>query len=288
VDLETIFMAVILSIFIFILLLLGILVDYVTNLRKQRQIIIKNKRVRLQSILFRVQRLLNGRSVLPLSVVSAVVCLERTIMALNSLLNLKSTKKLREIKAEIQEKLANFRSMPSTDEHFYSLLPMPTTEQELKITLKQSLLLTATLKADLYKGYFPSDVIQDELAQLTILKARLTSAIKNKYAMQALASKHYDNALTLNNQAIEFLLEIECLNDNVCELINQTVKEIELINDGITAVIDEKSHSFYEKYKEDTRQPNENIHERDDGLGRIFENEYQGCKKTDYTLSLAK
>ena len=267
-------MAVIISILIFALLLLGMLVDYVTNLREKQRVINKNKRVRLQKILFRAQRLLNGRSVLPLTVVSAVICLERTLVALNRLLYLKSTKSLREIKAEIQNILANFRSLPVTGEHFYSLLPMPHTEQDLQAMLKQSMLLTMTLKVDLYKGYVSIDVIQDELEQLSILKARLTSAITNKFAMQALESKYYDNALTLNNQAIVFLLEIKCINENVVELINITVEEIQLITDGIAAVIKEKSHGFYEKHKEESRQDNESIHDGDDGLGRIFDNAY--------------
>ena len=92
--------------------------------------------------------------------------------------------------------------------------------------------------------------------------------------MQALESKYYDNALTLNNQAIVFLLEIKCINENVVELINITVEEIQLITDGIAAVIKEKSHGFYEKHKEESRQDNESIHDGDDGLGRIFDNAY--------------
>jgi hypothetical protein len=267
-------MAVIISILIFALLLLGVLIDYVTNLREKQRVINKNKRVRLQSILFRVQRLLNGRSILPLTVASAVVCLERTLVALNSLLYLKSTISLREVKAEIQQKLINFRSLQATGEHFYSLLPLPPNEQELQAMLKQSMLLTMTLKVDLYKGYVGIDVIQDELEQLSVLKARLTSSISNKRAMLALESKHYDKALALNDQAITFLLGIKCLNENVVELVNITVEEIQLINDSIAAVIKEKSHSFNEIHKEEAQQVNENIHDRDDGLGRVFDNLY--------------
>jgi hypothetical protein len=250
------------------------LIEYVTNLREKQRVINKNKRVRLQSILFRVQRLLNGRSVLPLTVASAVVCLERTLVALNSLLYLKSTTSLREIKAEIQQKLTNFRSLSATDEHFYSLLPIPHNEQELQVMLKQSMLLTMTLKVDLYKGYVSVDVIQDELEQLLVLKARLTSSISNKRAMQALEGKHYDNALALNEQAIAFLLGIKSINENVVELVNVTIEEIQLINDSIAAVIKESSHGFCEKDEEEIQPLNENIHDRDDGLGRVFDNVY--------------
>ncbi|MFT5756421.1 MAG: hypothetical protein ACI9LM_001138 [Alteromonadaceae bacterium] len=264
-------MAVIISILIFSLLVFGMLVDYVTNLREKQRVINKNKRVRLQSILFRAQRLLNGRSILPLTVVSAVVCLERTLVALNSLLYLKSTKNLQEVKAEVQHKLVNFRSLALTGEHFYSLLTIPHSEQELQAMLKQSILLTMTLKVDQYKGYVSIDYIMDELDQLSILKARLTSAIINKHAMQALESKHYDRALTLNDQAVAYLLEIKCTNENVVELVKETVEDIQLINIGIAAVIEEKSHHFYEKHKEEARQDNDNIHEGDDGLARVFD-----------------
>jgi len=270
-------MAVIISILIFALLLLGILVDYVTNLREKQRVINQNKRVRLQAILFRVQRLLNGRAVLPLTVASAVVCLERTLVALNNLLQLKSTKNLQEVKAEIQHKLTNFRSLPATSEHFYSLLALPNNEQELQAMLKQTMLLTMTLKVDLYKGYIAFDVIQDELEQLSVLKARLTSAITNKHAMQSLENKRYDNAFALNEKAISVLLEIKCINENVVELISVSVEDIQLVNEGISAVIKEKSHGFYEKHKEEARQADENIHEKDDGLGRVFENEYWDC-----------
>jgi len=223
--------------------------------------------------MFRVKRLLNGISLLPLTVVSTIVCLERILVALNNLIALKSAGNLQEVKADIQRRLTNFRAQ-STGEYIYSLLSMPSTENELQAMLKQSLQLAMILKVDQHKGYIPANVIQDELDQLSILKERLMSAIFNKHAMQELERKHYDKALSLNNQAITLLLDIKSNDENVVDLINITVKDIQLVNEGVAGVIQEKSHDFYEKHKEEARQPTEDIHERDDGLGRFLSNSY--------------
>jgi len=266
-------MTVKITILIFILILLGALVDYVKDRREKQRLKNKKEIIRLQSILFRVKRLLNGISLLPLTAVSTVVCLERILVALNNLIALKSAGNLQEVKADIQRRLANFRAQ-STDGHIYSLLPVPYTENEQQAMLKQSLRLAMILKVDQHKGYISVNVIQDELDQLSILKERLMSAIFNKQAMQELERKHYDKALALNNQAITFLLEIKSKDENVVDLINITVDEIQLVNEGIVGVIEEKSHDFYEKHKEEARQSEEDIHEKDDGLGRLLSNSY--------------
>jgi hypothetical protein len=261
------------SILIFVLLLFGGIVDYVKNRREEQRVKNKKEIIRLQSILFRAKRLLNGISLLPLTVISTIVCLERTLLVINNLIALKSADNLLEVKADIQRRLTNFRAQ-STDGHLYSLLSVPYTENEQQAMLKQSLLLAMTLKVDLHKGYMSVNVIQSELDQLSILKERLMSAIFNKHAMQELENKRYDKAFALNNQAITLLLEIKSIDENVVDLINITVEEIKLVNEGIGGVIQEKSHDFYEKHKEETRKSKEEIHESDDGLGRIFSNVY--------------
>jgi len=266
-------MTVKITILIFILILLGAIVDYVKDRREKQRLKNKKEIIRLQSIMFRVKRLLNGISLLPLTVVSTIVCLERILVALNNLIALKSAGNLQDVKADIQRRLANFRAQ-STDGYIYSLLPMPYTENELQAMLKQSLQLAMILKVDQHKGYIPANVIQDELEQLSILKERLMSAIFNKHAMQALERKHYEKALSLNNQSITILLEIKSNDENVVDLINITVKDIQLVNEGVAGVIQEKSHDFYEKHKEEARLPEEDIHERDDGLGRLLSNSY--------------
>ena len=258
---------------IFAFLIVGAIIDYVKNVREQQQIKNRKERIRLQSIFVRAKFLLNGISLLPLTVVSTVVCLERTLLVLNKLIALKPSENLRAVKVDIQRRLKNFRAQ-STDGHLYSLLSVPYTVNEQQAMLKQSILLAMTLKVDLHKGYISANVLQDELDQISILKERLMASILNKQAMQELESKHYDRALALNDQAITLLLKIQSFDENVVDLINITVDEIKLVNEGIGGVIQEKNHDFYEKHKEESRQPQEDIHERDDGLSRILSNAY--------------
>ncbi|MCP4324299.1 MAG: hypothetical protein GY787_21060 [Alteromonadales bacterium] len=262
-------MTIKISILIFTLLLLGALVDYVKHQREKKRVKDQKEIIRLQSILFRAKRLLNGSSLLPLTVVSTLVCLERILAVLNKLKVLKSSGSLREVEAEIQFRLTNFKAL-STDGHLYSLLPIPDTENKQQSMLKQSLLLAMTLKVDLNKGYACANIIQEELDQLAILKERLISSIYHKNAMQKLENKDYERALSLNNKAIELLSKIKCTDENVIDLNNIAMNEIQLINEGLNGVIQEKSHDFYEKHKEEVRQAQEDIHEKDDGLGRMF------------------
>lgn len=267
-------MSLIISILVVASLILGMLFDYVMTLNEQNQIKNNKKKVRLQAILFRGKKLLNGSSILPLTATSSVVCLERTLAAIDGLLKLQSTTSRLAIKVDLENKLDKFRALPAIKEHFYALLSVPNTEQEQLIMLKQSMLLVMFLKSKLSKGYssignIHAD-INHELNQLVILNARLKSAAFNLQAMIALESKLYDKGLTLSNKAIALLAEIKCADENVTELVNDTIEEFKLINIGISAVIEEKSHDFYEKYKKDTRQTGNNEDDSSDGLEKIF------------------
>jgi len=267
-------LAVIVLIIVCSLLFLGILVDYVKNIRANKRAILNKKRLRLRAILFRAQRLLNGRSLLPLTVGSSIVCLERTLVVLNSLLNLKAIKNIQEVKVDIQQKLTNFRTQANSEEHFYSTLAIPYEYSEQLAMLKQSILLTMTLRVDKDKGYYSNIVLQDELAQLAILQDRLRASLLNYQAIKELECKQYEKAIALNNQAIKLLAEVESENESLIDLLKVTIEDIQSRNDAIEAVIVEKSHDFYEKLKEEPRQLTDSIHDTDDGLDRIFDPQY--------------
>ncbi len=268
-------LAVIVLIVVCSLLFLGILADYIKNIRANKRAILNKKRLRLRAILFRAQRLLNGRSLLPLTVGSSIVCLERTMVVLNSLFNLKALKNIQEVKVDIQQKLSNFRSQENSENHFYSTLALPYEYSEQLAMLKQSILLTMTLRVDQSKGYYSSTVIQHELEQLSILQDRLRAALLNFQALKELEIKRYDNAIALNNQAIKLLAAVESTNESLLDLLKVTIEDIQARNDAIEAVIVEKSHDFYEKLKVEPRKLTDDIHDTDDGLDRIFDPEYK-------------
>jgi len=246
----------------------------VKDISDKKRSIVNQKRLRLRAILFRAQRLLNGRSLLPLSVASAIVCLERTLVSLNSLLSLKKGNNEQKMKADIQRRLTNFRSLPSTEEYFYSTLAIPFEYTEQLAMLKQSLLLTMTLKVDQFKGYFSSNVLQDELEQLSILQDRLRASLLNIQAIRELESKKYDKAITLNNQAIKLLAAVESTNESLIDLLKVTIEDIQARNDSIEALSIEKSHDFYKKDEAEALQTTLSIHDADDGLETIFDSHY--------------
>ena len=49
------------------------------------------------------------------------------------------------------------------------------------------------------------------------------------------------------------LVGIKCDNEEVTQFVDEQVAELQLINDGITGVIDEKNHTFYDKFKDEAR-----------------------------------
>ena len=255
----------ILSIIVFALLMFGVFVDYVTTVREKNQASKNKKIARLQSSLSRGQHLLNGRLCLPLTVMSSVVCLERSIAALNALLTLNTTPGRLEAKADLERKLNNFNSLPATQAHFYSLLPLPGLLKEQVNMLKNTSLLSMILKVEQSNGYAAIDAIQDELNQLDILSTRLRSSIYSLQAMQTLEKKNYSKAKALSDKAMALLVTISCDNESVTELVNTQVEELQLVNEGISGVIDEKNHTFYDKFKDEVRQQDEG----GDGLHRV-------------------
>lgn len=252
------------SIIVFSLFILGVFVDYVTTKRDKNQAD-KNKRiVKLQSILYRGQHLLNGRLCLPLTVMSSVVCLQRTLAALNAIIRLESTVHRLEVKADLDKKLANFNSLPATQAHFYSLLALPQNLKEQIRMLKSSALLVMVLKVEQSNCYVSIDSNQAELDQLDILNTRLRSSIYGLQAMEMLEKKSYAKSKALSDKAMALLVVLKCDNEEVTALINEQITALQLINDGIAGVIDEKNHAFYDKFKDEARLQDGN----NDGLHR--------------------
>ncbi|NQZ26110.1 MAG: hypothetical protein HRT55_07320 [Colwellia sp.] len=243
----------IISIIVFALFMLGIFVDYVTTKREKNQTD-KNKRiVKLQSVFFKGQHLLNGRLCLPLTVLSSVVCLQRTLAALNAIIRLESTVHRIEVKADLDKKLANFNSLPATQAHFYSLLALPQNLKEQVKMLKSSALLVMVLKVEQSNGYVSIDSNQAEVDQLDILNTRLRSSIYGLQATEMLEKKSYGKSKALSDKAMALLVVLKCDNEEVTTLIDEQIAALQLINDGIAGVIDEKNHTFYDKFKDEAR-----------------------------------
>ncbi|MCJ8294708.1 MAG: hypothetical protein MJK15_09910 [Colwellia sp.] len=241
------------SIIVFALLLFGIFVDYITTTREKNQADKNKKIVKLQSVFIKGQHLLNGRLCLPLTVLSSVVCLQRSLAALNAIIRLESTVYRLEVKADLDKKLVNFNSLPATQAHFYSLLALPQNLKEQVKILKNSALLVMVLKVEQSNGYVSIDSNQAEVDQLGILNTRLRSSIYGLQAMEMLEKKSYGKSKALSDKAMALLVVLKCDNEEVTTLIDEQIAALQLINDGIAGVIDEKNHTFYDKFKDEAR-----------------------------------
>lgn len=260
-----------LSIIVFALLMFGVFVDYVTTVREKKQANKNKKILRLQTALNRGQHLLNGRLSLPLTVTSSIVCLERSLAVLDALITLDSSPRRLEVKTDLTKKLANFNSLDDSQAHFYSLLSLPSNLNDQIKMLKNGSLLTMVLKVEQSNGYVSIDAIQDELSQLDILNTRLRASIWGLQATQLLEKMSYKKAQSLGEQAMSLLVSIKCDNEMVTELIDDQITTLQLVNDGIRGVIEEKDHTFYDKFKDEVRQQDE----AGDGLHRAVNYEMQ-------------
>lgn len=252
------------SIIVFALFILGIFVDYITTKREKNKSDKNKKIVKLQSIFLKGQHLLNGGLTLPLTVLSSVVCLQRSLAALTAIIRLESTPHRLGVKADLDKKLANFNALPATQAHFYSLLPLAQNHEEQIKMLKNSSLLAMTLKVEQSNGYVSIDSNQDEVNQLEILTSRLKSTIYSQQALDMLEKKSYSKAKALSDKSMALLVAIKCDNENVAALLDGEITALKLINDGITGVIEEKDHTFYDKFKDEARLQEE----AGDGLHR--------------------
>jgi hypothetical protein len=252
------------------LFILGVIVDYVTTIRERN---LKNKHqkiAKLQMILAKAQRLLNGRTLLPLTVTSSIVCLKRAQAVLKSLINIESTDKRRLALDEVNKKLAGFNELEQTLPYFYALLAMPVQIEEQARMLKQGMLLVIVLKVEHAKGQISVEKLTSEVEQLDILIFRLKSAVYTAQAVTKLESKSYAKAQSLTDKALEILSEINCDHEGVSELINEEMEKINLVKLSITGVVEEKNHDFYDKFKGQTDSSNTLKNELGDGLDGIF------------------
>jgi hypothetical protein len=263
-------MYVTISIILVGLFILGVIVDYVTTVRDRN---LKNKQqkiAKLQMILAKAQRLLNGRTLLPLTVISSIVCLKRAQAALKALISISATNKRRFALDEVNKKLAGFNELAQTLPYFYASLELPAQIDDQARMLKQCMLLVIVLKVEHAKGQISVENLNSETEQLDILIFRLKSAVYTSQAVTKLEGKSYAKAQSLSDKALELLSEISCDNEDVKALINEEIEKINLMKLGITGVIDEKNHDFYDKFKGKTDNSKTLANELDDGLDGVF------------------
>ena len=263
-------MFVTISIMIVGLFILGVVVDYVTTIRERN---LKNKHqkiAKLQMILAKAQRLLNGRTILPLTVISSVVCLKRAQAALKGLIQLENTDKRSTALNEVNKKLIGFNELAPTLPYFYALLAIPSMIDEQARMLKQSMLLVIILKVEHAKGQINVEQLSTEVEQLDILITRLKSAIYIWQATMKLEKKSYAKAQSLSDKSLELLTDINGGNDEVIIIINEEIEKVKLVQLGITGVIEEKNHHFYDKFKGQNDSSNTLENELGDGLDGIF------------------
>ena len=269
-------MYLLITVCLIVLFLFGVFLDYLTTLRERNLKDKNRKTVKLQNALAKSQRLLNGRTVLPLSVMSSIVCLERSLIAVRGLINLASTESRIEALKDINKKLNNFKALEPTLPYFYALQEVPTIAEEQARMLKQSMLLVIILKVEHAKGRLSVEELKQEVSQLDILIARLKSTLYSGQAMQYLELKDYLKAQALTDKAIDLLASVLCENSEVKQLIEDDMAKLALLNDGVGGVIDEKSHTFYDKFKgqdqesEPPKKESKFFTEDDDGLDGIF------------------
>jgi len=261
------------------LFLFGVIFEYISTLRQRNQNDKNRKIVKLQNILAKSQRLLNGRTLLPLTVRSSIVCLQRSHLAVSGLIELEPTENRLDALKDIDKKLNNFNGLEQTNAFFYALQTVSTTADEQARMLKQAMVLVILLKVEHGRGRLSVEELHGEVNPLEILIARLKSCLYSAQAMQQLELKVYDKAQALSDKSMEMLTEISTDNQEVNLLVEEEMAKLSLVNDGITGVIDEKSHAFYDKFKgqgnsqnntEDGAKKKSTLFDHDDGLGSMF------------------
>jgi len=260
------------------LFLFGVFFEYISTLRERNQNDKNRKIIKLQNILAKSQRLLNGRTILPLTIRSSIVCLERSQLAITGLIELETTPNRLAALKDTDKKLQNFKSLEQTLPFFYATQPLPIAGDEQARMLKQSMMLVILLKVEHTKGRLSVEELQEEVSQLEMLIGRLKSCLYSNQALQQLELKEYPKAQALSDKAMELLQAITSENTEVMQLVGDAITQLTLVNDGITGVIDEKSHTFYDKFKgqdsakEPPKKKSTMFSHDDDGLDGIFGN----------------
>ncbi len=269
-------MYIFISVCLIVLFLFGVFFEYISTLRQRNQNDKNRKIIKLQNVLAKSQRLLNGRTVLPLTVRSSIVCLERSHLAVSGLIDLEPTEKRLDALKDIDKKLHNFKGLEQTLPFFYAMQELPTLVEEQARMLKQTMMLVIMLKVEHAKGRLSVEQLHDEVHQLEILIARLKSCLYSAQSMQQLELKDYPKAQALSDKAMEILNSVMCENSEVKLLIENEVNNLSLVNDGISGVIDEKGHTFHDKFKgqqsvqEPPKKKSVLFAEQDDGLDGMF------------------
>ena len=269
-------MYILISVCLIALFLFGVFVEYVSTMRERKSNDKNRKILKLQHVLARSQNLLNGRTILPLTVTSSIVCLERSHAAITGLIEIESTEKRIEALQETNKKLQNFKTLEPTLPFFYARQPMPTTPPEQSQLLKQSMMLVILLKVEHGKGRLSVEELNGEVTQLEILITRLKSALYSAQAMEQFELKDYPKAQALSDKAMELLQKVLCEDPEVIQLLDNEMANISLLNDGVSGVIEEKSHTFYDKFKgnekvnEPPKKKSALFKDDNDGLDNVF------------------
>lgn len=264
-------MYVILSVVLVIIFVLGIFVEYVASIRRRNLNNKHRKIVKLQFSLAKGQRLLNGRTILPLTVLSSTVCLIRTRDTLNALISIDPLEKRIETLADVNHKIENFLSLPQTLPYFYSRQTIPSLAEDIPRMLKQSMLLINVLKAEHAKGNLSVENLKSEVDQLELLIIRLKASIYKIKALIELDQKNYAKAQGFSDKAMELLNNILCSDGDVVALLEQEIESIHLLNSGILGVIEEKTHIFHDRFKGKNDEGNTLVNAlNNDGLEGVF------------------
>lgn len=250
-------MYVLISVSLLVIFVLGVLLDFVRTTRQRSMASRHRKILKFKAIVIKTQRLLNGQAILPLTAVSSIVCLERALIALKALADLERTKKRDGLIASIGKKLENFRALTEAEPYYYALLSIPTDLNELGRILKQAMLLLITLKVEHAKGKLSDEQLEVESHQLDILIIRLKAEIYKHQSMRYVEQKKYAKAQTLNDKAVEILGGIACEHEDVMKSITETIDSINVLNVGVTGVIEEQNHTFYDKFKKEAHEKEE-------------------------------
>ena len=268
-------MYLLISLFLIALFIFGVVFEYISTLRQRNQNDKNRKIIKLQNVLAKSQRLLNGRTVLPLTVRSSIVCLQRSHLAVTGLIELEPTERRLDALKDINKKLQNFKDLEQTQPFFYATQPTPPSADEQARMLKQTMMLVIVLKVEHGRGRLSVEELHEEVNSLEILIARLKSCLYSAQSMQQLEIKDYGKAQALCEKAMELLEGILSDNQEIKQLIEEDVAKLNLVNDGITGVIEDKNHTFHDKFKGQSHdeEPSKNknsMFDHDDGLDGIF------------------
>ncbi|WP_281560370.1 hypothetical protein [Thalassomonas sp. RHCl1] len=263
-------MYVLISVTLLVIFVLGVLLDFFRTARQRSMASRHRKILKFKAIVIKTQRLLNGQAILPLTAVSSIVCLERALVALKALADLENTKKRHGLIASMEKKLENFRALTEAEPYYYALLSIPTDLNELGRILKQAMLLMITLKVEHAKGKLSDEQLEVENHQLDILIVRLKAEIYKNQSMRYVEQKKYAKAQALNDKAVEILGGLTCENEEVMKSVTEAIDSINVLNVGVTGVIEEQNHTFYDKFKKEAHEKEEEKPFEVDDMELIF------------------